>query len=212
MARTTHDRDVDESVDRKDVDRDDVARNDDTVVTEERTDGSYEKFGGANLGAAFFGWIVATGISVLLIGIIGAIAAGVGDANDITQSDAERSAGTVGLTSAIVLVVVLLIGYYAGGYVAGRMSRFDGARQGVVTWLIGLVVTVVAVAAGWVFGDKYNVMDRVDLPRIPIPDDQLTQGGVITGVVIVVGTLLAAAAGGRVGRHYHDRVDRYAEV
>ena len=34
----------------------------------------------------------------------------------------------------------------------------------------------------------------------------------ITGVVIVLGTLLAAAAGGRVGRHYHDRVDRYAEA
>src|SRR5690242_16179278 len=114
MTRTTHESDVERR------------RADDTVVTEESTgsDETYEKFGGANLGAAFFGWLVATGVSVLLIGIIGAIAAGIGDAQDITQSDAERSAGTVGLTSAIVLVAVLLIGYYAGGYVAGRMSRF----------------------------------------------------------------------------------------
>ena len=199
MARTTHDPDVERH---------------ETVVAEETTesDGAYAKFGGTNIGAAFFGWLVATGVSVLLIGIVGAIAAGVGDAQDITQTDAERSAGTIGLTSAVVLVAVLVIGYYAGGYVAGRMSRFDGGRQGVVTWLIGLVVTIAAVAAGWVFGDAYNVIDRVDLPRIPIPDDQLTMGGVITGVVILVGTMLAAAAGGRVGRHYHDRVDRYAEV
>jgi hypothetical protein len=202
MTRTTHDTDAGRR------------RAHDTVVTEETTDSdeAYDKFGGANVGAAFFGWLVATGMSVLLIGIIGAIAAGVGDAQDITQSDAERSAGTVGLTSAIVLVAVLLIGYYAGGYVAGRMSRFDGGRQGVVTWLIGLVVTIVAVASGWIFGDTYNVIDRVDLPRIPIPDDQLTWGGVITGLVILVGTLLAAVAGGRVGRHYHHRVDRYAEA
>ncbi|HEX7718039.1 MAG TPA: hypothetical protein VF416_12165 [Marmoricola sp.] len=185
---------------------------DETIVTHEtdETDESYEKFGGANAGAAFFGWLVATGLSILLIGIIGAIAAGIGDAQDVTQSDAERSAGTVGLTSAIVLVAVLLVGYYAGGYVAGRMSRFDGGRQGALTWLIGLIVSIGAVAAGWVFGDRYNVLDRVDLPRIPIPDDQLTWGGVITGVVILVGTLLVAAAGGKVGRHYHDRVDAYA--
>jgi hypothetical protein len=66
------------------------------------------------------------------------------------------------------------------------------------------------VAAGWVFGAKYNVFDRVDLPRIPIPHDQVTTGGIVTGVAVLVGTLLAALAGGSVGRHYHTRVDRYA--
>jgi hypothetical protein len=150
-------------------------------------------------------------VTVLLTGIVGAVAAAVGDANNITQSDAQREAGTVGLVSAIVLVVVLMIGYYAGGYVAGRMSRFDGARQGVWVWAIGLIATAVAVAAGWVFGSKYNVFDRVDLPRIPIPHDQATTGGILTGIIVLAGTLLAAVAGGTVGQHYHARVDRYAE-
>jgi len=187
----------------------DVENHDETVVTHE-TDVVYDKFGGGNAGAAFFGWLVAVGIAVLLTGLVGAIAAAFGDARDITQSDAERSAGTIGVAAAIVLAAVLLIGYYAGGYVAGRMSRFDGARQGVLVWVLGLIVTVVAVAAGWVFGDQYNVFDRVDLPRVPIPTDDMTVGGIITGVVVLVGTLLAAAAGGKVGQHYHERVDRYA--
>jgi len=186
---------------------------DDTDVVERdvvATDEAYDKFGGVNLGAALSGWLVAMGVAVLLTGIVGAVAAAVGDANNVTQSDAEREAGTVGVASAIVLLAVLLIGYYAGGYVAGRMSRFDGARQGVAVWAIGLVVTVVAVVVGWIFGAAYNVMDRVDLPRIPIPHDQLTTGGVVTGVAVVAGTLVAAMAGGSIGRHYHSRVDRYA--
>lgn len=187
----------------------DVRRHDETEVV--ARDGAYEKFGGTNAGAGFFGWLVAVAVTALLTGVVGAVAAAVGDAQNVTQNDAERAAGTVGLVSAIVLVAVLVIGYYAGGYVAGRMSRFDGARQGVWVWVIGLIATIVAVAAGWAFGAKYNVLDRVQLPRIPIPHDQLTTGGVLTAIVVLGGTLLAAMAGGTVGQHYHARVDRYAE-
>ena len=193
MART-HDHEVEHR-----------AASDDAVV-----DGAYDKFGGTNVGAGIFGWLVAVAVAVLLTSVVGAVAAAIGDSQNITQSDAERQAGTVGLASAIVLLVVLLIGYYAGGYVAGRMSRFDGGRQGVLVWVIGVLVTVIAVALGWGFGAKYNLLDRVDLPRIPIPHDQLTWGGVLAGVIALVGTLLAAVAGGKVGRHYHDRVDTYA--
>jgi hypothetical protein len=190
-----------------------TGRTDDTDVVETdavETDEAYDKFGGVNLGAALAGWLVAMGVAVLLTGIIGAVAAAVSDANNLTQSDAQRQAGTVGVASAIVLLAVLVLGYYAGGYVAGRMSRFDGGRQGLAVWVIGLVVTAVTVGLGWIFGAKYNVLDRVDLPRIPIPHDQITTGGIVTGVAVVAGTLVAAMAGGSIGRHYHSRVDRYA--
>ena len=61
-----------------------------------------------------------------------------------------------------------MIAYYAGGYVAGRMSRFDGARQGFGVWLFGLLVTIAIAAAGAIFGDKYNVFEQLNLPRIPV--------------------------------------------
>ena len=169
-----------------------------------------DRFGGANLGAAFFGWLVAVGMTALLTGILAVVATAIGYSNNITQSDAERAAGSVTLVVAIVLLAVLLVAYYAGGYVAGRMSRFDGARQGVATWVIGLLVTIVAAVLGWIAGDQYNLLDRVDVPRIPIPTDSVTLGGIITGVLVLVGTLLAAMAGGVVGRRYHARVDRAA--
>lgn len=169
---------------------------------------AHEKFGGLNVGAAFFGWIVAIGVAILLAGIVGAILAAVGSSVEITQSDAERKAGTIGLSTAIVLLVILALAYYAGGYVAGRMSRFDGVRQGVGVWVLGLLVTVVAIALGAIFGDQYNVLDRVDLPRIPISSDQLGWGAVIAGVAVVLVTLVSAVLGGALGHRYHNRVDR----
>jgi len=169
-----------------------------------------DRFGGTNVGAAFFGWLVAVGMTALLTGLLAVAATAIGYSSEITQTDAERAAGTVTLVTAIVLLAVLLIAYYAGGYVAGRMSRFDGGRQGVMVWLIGLLVTLVAVALGWVAGDQYNLLDRVDVPRIPIGSDDITLGGILTAVAVLLGTLLAAMLGGKVGRRYHSRVDAAA--
>jgi amino acid transporter len=178
------------------------------TVTPEGHAAAREKFGGVNWGASFFGWLVAVALAVLLTSIAGAIAAGVGASTEITQSDAEREAGTIGVVAAVVLLVVLLVGYYTGGYVAGRMSRFDGARQGFGVWAVGLLVTIVAVVLGAVFGRQYNILDRVDLPRVPFSTDQLGWETLVTGLVVLFGTLLVAMLGGAVGHRYHNRVDR----
>ena len=169
-----------------------------------------DKFGGVNLGASFFGWIVAIGIAILLTSIVGAIGTAVGFSGNLSQTEAERQAGTIGIVSAIALLLVLMVAYYAGGYVAGRMSRFDGGRQGFVVWLIGLLVTISAAVLGAVFGSQYNILDRVSLPRLPVSLDQIGWGAVITAVAVVVLTLLSAVMGGKVGHRYHDRVDRFA--
>ncbi len=173
-------------------------------------DDARDKFGGINWGAAFFGWLVAVGVSILLLGIIGAVASAIGSSNDITQSQAERQAGTIGIVAAAVLLGVLLLGYYAGGYVAGRMSRFDGGKQGLATWLIGLLVTIAAAITGVVFGAQYNVLNRVNLPNVPVAEDQIGWGGLITAVAVILGTLLVAVLGGVVGHRYHNRVDKAA--
>jgi hypothetical protein len=167
-----------------------------------------EEWGGMNIGAGFFGWLVAVGMAVLLSSIISAVAAAVGDANDITQSQLQRQSGEISVGAAIVLLGVLLISFYAGGYVAGRMSRFDGARQGWAVWLISLFIIVVAAIIGAAYGSEYDIMNRVDIPDVPIPTEDLTLGGAVTIAAAVFATLLAALAGGKAGTHYHRRVDR----
>lgn len=169
-----------------------------------------ERFGGVNLGAMFFGWLVAVGVAILLSGIVGAIAAAIGETADLTRDDLEGQAGDLSVGAVVALMIVLFIGYCCGGYVAGRMSRFDGARQGMAVWLLGLAVTVVAVILGAIFGSQYDVLDRVDLPRIPFSDSELTAGGAVAGLVVLAVTLIGALLGGVVGHRYHDRVDRVA--
>ena len=191
------------------TDRDQVAHDDRHArARAAREDEARDRFGGTNLGAAFFGWLVAVAMTVLLSGIVGLVATAVGSSLEVSRTEAEQEAGTIGLAAAVALAVVLLLAYYTGGYVAGRMSRFDGARQGLAVWLIGLLVTALAVGAGLLFGSQYNLLERVNLPQVPIPTDQLNLGGVVTALVIVLGTALAAMAGGKVGRRYHTKVDR----
>lgn len=169
-----------------------------------------ERFGGANPGAVFFGWLVAVGVTILLSGIIGAVAAGIGRTADLTRDDLEVQAGDLGISAVVALTIVLFIGYSCGGYVAGRMSRFDGARQGFAVWMLGLVVTIAAVGLGALFGTQYDVLDRVDLPRMPYSDGELTVGGVVAGLAVLAVTLAGSLLGGTIGRRYHDRVDRVA--
>jgi hypothetical protein len=169
-----------------------------------------DRFGGINWGAGFFGWLVAIGMTILLAGIVGAVVAAVGSETNLTQTDAEREAGTIGIAAAVTLLVVLSLAYFTGGYVAGRMSRFDGGKQGVAVWAVGLVITLVAIAVGAIFGNEYNIFDQVDLWRLPISTEELSWAGLITAAAAVVLTLLAAMIGGKVGHRYHDKVDRVA--
>ena len=168
-----------------------------------------EEYGGINWGAAFFGWLVAVGVAVLLTGILAAAGAAIGltstTANNTVNS---TSTTTLSLAGAIALLVVLAIAYYCGGYVAGRMSRFDGARQGIGTWAVGLLITLAVAILAVVAGSQYNVVERANLPRLPIGQDTLTTGGAIASVLILLGTLLFAALGGIAGSRYHRKVDQ----
>jgi hypothetical protein len=166
-----------------------------------------DEFGGINWGASFFGWLVAVGVAALLTAILAAAGAAIG-LTSTSEAEATSNAEEIGLGGGIALVVVLMLAYYTGGYVAGRMSRFDGGRQGVGTWVIGLLVTLALAAAAVILGDQYNVLERLNLPSLPVGDQTLATGGIIALAAIVVGSLLAAMLGGKVGERYHKRVDR----
>jgi amino acid transporter len=168
-----------------------------------------EEYGGINWGAAFFGFLVAVGMAAILLGIISAAGAALGF-TDLSQSQANANADTIGLVGGILLLAVIVIAYYCAGYVSGRMSRFDGGRQGFGTWAIGLIVTIVLAVAGWVFGSEYNVLEQLNLPRIPVDEGTLTTGAVVALVAVVVLTLLAAMGGGKAGERYHRKIDRLA--
>ena len=166
-------------------------------------------FGGIKWGAAFFGWLSANGLAVLLVALLSAAGVALGLAQGVDSADeAAEQVETLGLGGGIAVLVVLFLAYLAGGYAAGRMARFDGARQGVAVWLIGLLVVLVLAAAGAILGAQYNVLQQLNLPRIPIDEGTATTAGIITLVAILVVTLLGAVLGGKMGDRYHRKIDR----
>jgi hypothetical protein len=169
-------------------------------------------YGGMHFGAALFGWLTSTGIAAILTSILAAAGSALAvNAIDSTNSVTADTAKTVGLTSGILFLLVLAIAYYAGGYVAGRLSRFDGMRQGIATWIIGVVVTLLLGGAGAALGTKYNVLQQMNLPHLPI-GSSFTTGGLIVTLLAFLVTLGAAIFGGKAGERYHRKIDAEGHV
>ncbi|MGO4783091.1 hypothetical protein [Cryobacterium sp. W22_MBD10_FK3] len=171
------------------------------------------QFGGMQFFTAFFGWLTATGAAVLLTALVAGAGAAVGlgsqaDPEQTTQAAAENAA-TVGLIGAIALGVVVFVAYFCGGYVAGRMARFSGAKQGIAVWLWALIVAVVLAIVGAIAGSQFNVLaDLNSFPRIPINEGDLALGSIITAIAIAVVSLGGAILGGLAGMRYHRKVDK----
>jgi hypothetical protein len=169
-----------------------------------------DTYGGINWGACFFGWLVAVGLIVLLGGIISAVATAVGSEQSWTRADLESMADSAGVAAAITFAVVLFVGYYAGGYVSARMSRFDARRQGLGVWIVAIVAMIIAAVAGALFGSSYDITQQVDLPTVGLSTDQLGWGALIAGVVLLVVMLVGALLGSATGQRYHTKIDRAA--
>jgi len=168
------------------------------------------RFGGMKFGACFFGWLTATGLTLLLASLLSAVGLGVGQ--NVQPDQVPGSAQSLGIGAAVVLLVVIFLGYYAGGYVAGRMARFNGVRQGVGVWLWAVIIAIVLAVLGLIAGAQFDVLSRLQaLPQIPVDAQTLTTGGVISALAVAVVSLVAAILGGLTGMRYHRKIDRVAD-
>jgi hypothetical protein len=168
------------------------------------------RFGGIRWGSAFFGWVTAMGMAVLLSAVVAAVGAALGLVSLSGTPDRvldQATARTVGVTGAIVLLAILFVGYFCGGYVAGRMARFAGAKQGVAVWLWALLFAVIVAIAGAVAGVRFDALAS-GLPSFPVTVDELTTGSAATAVGALVASLVGAVLGGLAGMRYHRKVDR----
>ncbi|QNE17837.1 hypothetical protein F1D05_07875 [Kribbella qitaiheensis] len=162
---------------------------------------------GFKFGAAFFGWLIMLSMIVLLTAVVTGAGAGASYVLDYTRADAKEQAGTAAITAAALFVLVLSLAFYIGGYVAGRLARFDGARQGFGVWMISLLLIVVAAGTGAFLNDQYDLVGRIDRPDVPLTNDSLLTGGLLTAAAILMLPLLAALLGGKTGQRYHDKID-----
>ena len=82
--------------------------------------------------------------------------------------------------------MIAFVSYYGGGYVAARMSRFDGARQGFAVWLWAVVVAIVVAIVAAVAGAKFDVLSTLNtFPRLPVDQGNLTGTGIVALLLLL---------------------------
>lgn len=189
------------------IDPDRPVRTPPAAEAEAEVDPELLSYRGFKFGAAFFGWLVAISMWVLLMAAVAAAALGTAEILDYTTSDAQAQPCAASLTAAGVTIFMLAVAFFVGGYVAGRLARFDGGRQGFGVWMIAAVVTAIAAGVGWLVDNQYAVVDDINRPDVALADNTLLLGSIAVAATLLLLTLLAAIVGGKAGRRYHDRID-----
>jgi hypothetical protein len=156
--------------------------------------------------AAFFGWLAAVGLAAMLVAIVvgAGVAVGLTDLKDSAGDEVQE----LSFGGGALLVAVIALSYCAGGYVAGRMARFDGWRQGLGVWGLSVLMALALAVAAWIAGGEINPLKSLDLPRIPVDEGPLTEGGAIATGVLVLVALGSAIVGGILGERFHRAVDQ----
>jgi hypothetical protein len=162
-------------------------------------------FGGSSLGSSFFGWLVATGMSVVLAALAIAVSTALG--LGLVRTDLTAAGNVQGLPAAIAMLCILAVSYLAGGYVAGRLARFRGVRAGFGVWAIAGLLTILTAGLGTVIGSQFDLFAEIELPRLTLGADSIALGGALMLVVSSALTLATSLLGGRLGERYHVRID-----
>jgi hypothetical protein len=159
-------------------------------------------FGGVDLPASLVGMLTALAMLVLLGGIIGAAIGAIGYQTGLSGDNVED----IGLASLIGGIAVILVAYLVGGWTAGRIARYDGARNGLMTGVWTIVLAAILSTLAYFFGNEYDVLRNVDLPQW-FDRDALTTAAIVSGVVTVATMLFAGLLGGLWGSRYHRVAD-----
>jgi hypothetical protein len=185
---------------------------DDTAALDRRDAVGRQKdvFGGMKFGSCFFGWLTASGTAVLLAALVTGVGAALGLSRNVDVTNpTPAQTQSIGFVGGIVLLAIIFVAYLAGGYVAGRMARFNGLKQGLGVWLWAVIMAVLIGIGGWLAGAQFDVLAQVNsFPRLPLNEGTLTTGGIIVAVGVVAASLIGALLGGLAGMRYHRRVDR----
>jgi|SRR5215211_2091345 len=178
---------------------------------EEREDRLRDMYGGVDWLASFLGFVFAMVLGAVFSTVTGLVLVPFGVAPDLGGLEIGASA----ITGLALLGVLIFLTYFFGGYVAGRLARFDGGRNGamVLAWTL-IVVLILALAAAIFSGFlPAGVADRIaDLIGGVLSTARTLAGagtiGIVTGLVAVLLALLGGFLGGRLGSRYHTEIDR----
>ncbi|WP_311654648.1 hypothetical protein [Rothia mucilaginosa] len=108
---------------------------------------------------------------------------------------------------AVALSVLIFFAYLVGGYAAGRMARFAGAKQGIAVWLWQIMALILGSLATFLAPQLFqNGVASLSLQKLIAGD---FANGLLAVLLVLSLSFLGAILGGLCGRLYHRRVDKY---
>ena len=179
-------------------------------AAEDREDRLRDMYGGVDWLASFLGFVFALVAGAIFSAVAAVVLAPLGFSLNLTGP-----LGAAVITGLVLLGVLIFLTYFFGGYVAGRLARFDGGRNGAMllvwTLLTGLLLLLAAgVFSGFLPGGAADAIGG-SMDMVLSALDGLSQAGIV-GIVVVVAALLLALIGGllggRLGSRYHAEIDR----
>jgi hypothetical protein len=168
-------------------------------------DAARARFGGMHIGAQLVGMLAALALVVLLGGLVGAAIGGIA-----YQTGLDASAREISVGSLVSGFVVLVVSFLIGGWAAGRMARYDGRINGLMSAVWFFVLGAILAGLGIWLGSEYNVADRVDMPDwfgTWFNRDTVTTGAFVSGVLAILLILGSGYLGGWLGERMHRRAD-----
>jgi hypothetical protein len=180
-------------------------------AVEEREDRLRDMYGGVDWLASFLGFV----FTVVLASIFSAIAGLVLVPFGFPPELLEGQLGASVLTGLAVLGVLIFLTYFFGGYVAGRLARFDGGRNGAMvlawTFIVALILALVAVVfSGFLPSGMAEVVRNLAQGTASTVGNLAGAGtaGIVVAVAALLLALLGGFFGGRLGGRYHTEIDR----
>lgn len=108
---------------------------------------------------------------------------------------------------AVALSVLIFFAYLVGGYAAGRMARFAGAKQGIAVWLWQIMALILGSLVTFLTPQLFqNGVASLSLQKLIAGD---FANGLLAVLLVLALSFLGAILGGLLGRLYHRRVDKY---
>ena len=165
-----------------------------------------EVYGGVDWLASFIGGVCA----LVCGGVLLSLASLALDQLGFTLDFANRETDAAIIAGLVIIGLVLFIAYFCGGYVSGRLARFDGGRNGAATVLWGILLSFIialfgSLVPGPLFGSLEEFVTSSILPAIG--GLMQTGAGVWFGLGALLLELLGGFLGGRLGNSYHARID-----
>ena len=167
---------------------------------------AHRRFGGIDVPAAVAGTLAALGMSVLLGGLLAA--AGLlryGD--DVADTAGAQDETALATGAAITALLIALLSTAFGAWVAGRMARYDGGRNGILTAVLYVLALAGLSAAGLGLGNEATD-GGVGVRLGDLTDsDAFGPLGIAGALGAVALLLLTGWAFGRLGSRYHRKAD-----